>query len=104
MPSSMSSAAPGMRSPPSAFAASPAIPTWNRSRFRRVSMTLPPGAARELVVEFEPHPGVPLPAAGNLPQRQVGVGVGSLMACREDDLLARLDYLEAKALPLRRLG
>src|SRR4051794_6054779 len=42
MPSSMPSAAPGMRSPPSAFAASPAIPTWNRSRFRRVGITYLP--------------------------------------------------------------
>jgi hypothetical protein len=33
----------------------------------------------------------------------VGIGVGSLMVCREDDLWARLEYLERKALPRREL-
>ena len=36
---SMPSTAPGMRSPPSASAASPAIPTSNRSRSRRIGIT-----------------------------------------------------------------
>jgi hypothetical protein len=61
------------------------------------------GADQELVVEFEPGPGVTVPAAGGLPARQVGIGVGSLMVCREDDLWARLEYLERKALPQRAL-
>jgi hypothetical protein len=35
----MRSAAPGMHSPPNASEASPATPTWNRSRFRQVGMS-----------------------------------------------------------------
>src|SRR5215213_4260743 len=35
----MRSAEPGMHSPQSACAASPATPTWNRSRFKRIGIT-----------------------------------------------------------------
>jgi hypothetical protein len=42
----MRSAAPGMHSPPNASEASPATPTWNRSRFRQVGMRRFPAAGR----------------------------------------------------------
>ncbi|WP_187830340.1 glycosyltransferase family 4 protein [Siccirubricoccus phaeus] len=69
-----------------------------------VALPLVAGQAAELVVEIAPGEAVTVPADGNLPQRQVSLGVVSVMACREDDLAARLDYLERKALPLRALA
>jgi len=44
--------------------------------------------------EIESGQGVALPDG-----RRVGIGIRSLMACRRDDLAARLDYLERAALP-----
>lgn len=71
-----------------------------------LAMTLAPGeqaiAALELAVaggvidlgiEAEAAPES-LAADGSPAGRQVGVGLVSVMACRADDLLARLDYLE----------
>jgi glycosyltransferase involved in cell wall biosynthesis len=51
-------------------------------------------AGGEIEVEIEVDRGVTLPDG-----RQAGIGVRSLMACRRDDLAARLDYLERAALP-----
>ncbi len=51
-------------------------------------------AGGEIEVEIEADRGVTLPDG-----RQVGIGLRSLMACRRDDLAARLDYLERAALP-----
>ena len=51
-------------------------------------------AEGEIEVEIEAGQGVALPDG-----RQVGIGIRSLMACRRDDLAARLDYLERAALP-----
>jgi glycosyltransferase involved in cell wall biosynthesis len=48
----------------------------------------------EIEVEIEADCGAALPDS-----RQVAIGVRSLMACRRDDLAARLDYLERAALP-----
>ena len=56
-------------------------------------------AAGELVIEFETGQGVTLPAGTAGGDRQVGIGVRSVMVCRRDDLAARLDYLERAALP-----
>jgi glycosyltransferase involved in cell wall biosynthesis len=52
-------------------------------------------AGGELQIEIETGQGVVLPGD----QRQVGIGVRSVMVCRRDDLAARLDYLERAALP-----
>jgi hypothetical protein len=48
----------------------------------------------EIEVEIEADRGAALPDG-----RHVAIGVRSLMACRRDDLAARLDYLERAALP-----
>jgi hypothetical protein len=58
-----------------------------------------PGAGGEVEVEIETDRGVMLPGRDGMPDRQVGIGLLSLMACRRDDLAARLDYLERLALP-----
>ncbi|MDO9707383.1 glycosyltransferase family 4 protein [Paracraurococcus lichenis] len=51
-----------------------------------VMLPLPVGGAGDLLLSIEPAPS------------QEPVGICSLMACRADDLAARLDYLEAHAL------
>ncbi|MBL6076584.1 glycosyltransferase [Belnapia sp. T18] len=51
-------------------------------------------AGGEIEVEIESDRGVTLPDG-----RQVAIGLRSLMACRRDDVVARLDYLERATLP-----
>ena len=53
-------------------------------------LALPAGPGAALVVALDASPGAPAAATT--------VGACSLMACRADDHLARLDYLEARAL------
>ncbi|SDB09369.1 glycosyltransferase family 4 protein [Belnapia rosea] len=57
------------------------------------------GMGGEVEIEIETDLGVMLPGRDGTPDRQVGIGLRSLMACRRDDLAARLDYLERLALP-----
>jgi hypothetical protein len=42
--------------------------------------------------------GVGLPAAPGEVPRLVGIGLRSVMACREEDFATRIDYLERKSL------
>ena len=51
--------------------------------------TVAAGPALDLTIEAEPAPDT-----GERDPREVGVGVISVMACRAEDLAARLDYLE----------
>jgi hypothetical protein len=68
----MPSAEPGMHSPQSACAASPATPTWTKSRFRRIGISGPErgfekrqdhGPARDLSEPEHPRCGSPVAAA-----------------------------------------
>lgn len=58
-----------------------------------------PEAGEGAVIEFDCAEGVPLGGEKGPDLRVVGVGVRAVMACRPDDAVARLDWLERMALP-----
>jgi len=62
-------------------------------------LDLPEAGGGEGAIEFDCAAGVRLGGEPTPDLRVVGVGVRSVMACRPDDILARLDWLERAALP-----